>query len=299
MSVVGASIDRYHDRMSTFNLEQYFERIGLRDPARVDIPTLFAVHRSHVEAIAFENLEIQMGGVVTLDDEALQAKMVRRRRGGYCFEQNSLFALALRAIGFEVQTCEARVRQGAAGHVRPRTHMVLSVSCGGREWLADVGFGGDGLVEPIERTDGTSEQAGVLYRTVREGSLSVLQRRVTAGWEDLSAVLPDPAHPIDFQVGNWFTSTYPGSPFVLNLTAQRMVGGMRHILRNLTYSVSRGLDVQTREITRAELVPLLRDTFGLDVPLDATFRALDAGTPVSAAAAGVPSAQAATIGAAT
>jgi arylamine N-acetyltransferase len=108
-----------------------------------------------------------------------------------------------------------------------------------------------------------------------EDSVRVLQRQIAGGWEDLYAIMPNPVHPIDFEVGNWFTSTHPRSPFVLTLTAQRIVDDTRHTLRNLTYSITRGTAVQVREITRPEVVPLLRDTFGLEVPDDATFRALD------------------------
>jgi N-hydroxyarylamine O-acetyltransferase len=186
-----------------------------------------------------------------------------------------VFALALRAIGFDVDTCEARVRLQSGGVVRPRTHMVLRVRVDGRPWLADVGFGADGLMEPLPFDGAEVEQFGVEYRVFREGEIRVLQRACSTGWEDLYAVLPDAVHPIDFEVANWFTSTYPRSPFVLSLTAQRVVAGERHVLRNLTYSIARGAEVRTRELTRAELVPLLRSTFGLDVPDDATFRALD------------------------
>lgn len=100
-----------------------------------------------------------------------------------------------------------------------------------------------------------------------------MQRRVTGEWEDLYVVLPDAAYPADFEVGSWFTSTYPRSPFVLNLTAQRIVGGSRHILRNLTYTVTRAGHCETREVAFSELVPLLRDAFGLDVPEAVDFRA--------------------------
>jgi N-hydroxyarylamine O-acetyltransferase len=216
-----------------------------------------------------------MGGAVRLAPDALEAKMVRRRRGGYCFEQNALFASALRAIGFQLDTCEARVRQGTAGALLPRTHMVLIVRCEGHELLADVGFGGDGLVEPIPVDGSVHEQAGMSFRVVRDGSLRLLQRQAAAQWEDLFVVLPDPVYPVDFEMANWFTSTYTRSPFLLHVTAQRITEGTRHILRNLTYTTVRGLEVSTREISRAELIPLLRETFGLDVPDDATFRALD------------------------
>lgn len=261
--------------MPAFALDDYLARVGYRGKAKADLATLTALHRAHVDAIPFENLEIQMGGAVTLDAEALQAKMVSRRRGGYCFEQNSLFASALSSIGFALQTCEARVRQNAAGITRPRTHMVLNVQCEGREWLADVGFGGDGLVEPLAIDGSHAVQAGAVYRVATEGPLSVLQRQVGGTWEDLYAVLPDPVYAIDFEMANWFTSTYPRSPFVLNLTSQRITNGTRHILRNLTYTIAQGSEIRTQEITRAELVPLLRGVFGLDVPGDARFSALD------------------------
>jgi N-hydroxyarylamine O-acetyltransferase len=264
-----------HPDVSSFPLADYLTRIGYANAVTADLVTLKGLHRAHVDAIPFENLEIQMGGAVILAPKTLEAKMVRRRRGGYCFEQNALFAAALRSIGFAVETCEARVRQGMAGTLLPRTHMVLTVRIDGRDLLADVGFGGDGLIEPIPMDGTVHEQAGVPFRVVREASLRLLQRQAAGKWDDLFVVLPDPVYPVDFEMANWFTSTFTRSPFVLNVTAQRITDGTRHILRNLTYTVVRGSESTSREITRAELVPLLRDTFGLDVPEDAKFRALD------------------------
>jgi N-hydroxyarylamine O-acetyltransferase len=276
------------DPSSSFDLAAYVRRIGHEGPLRADLATLRALHRRHVEAIPFENLDIQMGGAIRLDPASLQAKMVGRRRGGYCFEHNALFALALESVGFAPERCEARVRQNAAGAVRPRTHMVLVVPCEGRPWLADVGFGGDGLLEPLPLDGSVDEQAGVAYRVAAEGGLRVLQRaaaqpadagaaadRGQTGWEDLYAIMPEPVHAVDFEMANWFTSTFPRSPFVLHLTAQRTIGGTRHVLRDLAYSVTRGSRVETRRIARAEVAPLLRDVFGLDVPQDTRFRALD------------------------
>jgi N-hydroxyarylamine O-acetyltransferase len=266
--------------VSEFRLGEYLNRVGHTGGAvQTNVETLKSLHRAHLDAIPFENLDIQMGGSVALDAEALQAKLVRRRRGGYCFEHNTLLSMALRSIGFVLETCEARVRQNAAGAVRPRTHMVLRVRVDGNDWLADVGFGGDGLLEPIALDGGTTVQGGVPYRVSPEQSLRVLQRFIAGGWEDLYAVLPDPVYPIDLEAGNWFTSTHPHSPFVLNLTAQRMSGGTRHILRNLTYSTARGTEVHTRQIERSELIPLLRGIFGIDVEDDARFRAVDGQEP--------------------
>jgi N-hydroxyarylamine O-acetyltransferase len=258
-----------------FDLQEYLGRVGYSGSVAADLDTLRAIHRAHVNAIPFENLDVQMGRGVSLDAEALQTKLVRQRRGGYCFEQNTLLAMALQSIGFDFRTREARVRQRTSGAVLPRTHMVLSVDVAGHPWLADVGFGGDGLVEPIPMDASEHDQLGLVYRVQQDARLAVLQRRSPEGWDDLYAVLPDPVYPIDLLVGNWYTSTFPGSPFVLNLTAQRIAGDTRHVLRNLTYTTRRGDVAETREIDRAQLVPLLRDTFGIDLPDEQTFFAID------------------------
>lgn len=258
-----------------FDLAAYLRRIGVETNPQPDVPTLGALHRAHLRAIPFENLDIQMGKAISLDPAALQAKMVRQRRGGYCFEQNTLFVHALRAIGFECLTCEARVRQNAAGVLRERTHMVLKVVCAGRTWLADVGFGGDGIVSPVAIDGSSSEQFGRVFRIVNNDRMWVLQAERPGEWDDLYAILPVPVFPIDFVVANWFTSTHPESRFVKTLTAQRSTPEERYVLRNLTYSIHRGDRVESRDIQRAELVPLLRDIFLIDVPEGATFRAID------------------------
>src|SRR5262249_5473011 len=149
---------------------------------------------------------------------------------GYCFEQNLLFAAALRELGYAVTTLAARVRYGAQG-VRPRTHMLLAVRVDDADWLADVGFGGDGLLLPVPLADGAeSRQFAWPYRLVAEAGLWVLQSRRGDGWLDLYAFTPEPHHLVDYEVANWFTSTHPQSHFTRTLTAQRPTPEARFIL---------------------------------------------------------------------
>jgi N-hydroxyarylamine O-acetyltransferase len=259
-----------------FDLPAYLARLGVPEASRADLPTLVRLHRAHNAAIAFENLDIQLGRAVELDAASLQAALVARRRGGYCFQQNALFRLALTALGFEPRSREARVRRAAEGRILARTHMVLVVPVDGTGWLADVGFGGEGIAEPVPLDGRSTIQDGWTYRIAREGHLHVLRKARGDGWDDLYAFTDDDVHDVDYAVANWYTSTHPESQFVRTLTAQRIIGDTRHVLRNLSYSVATdGGDWQTRDVTRAELVPLLRDVFGLDVPDEARFRALD------------------------
>src|SRR5688572_23000352 len=144
----------------TFDLSAYLARVGQPPGSGADAATLARLHRAHLAAIPFENLDIQMGLPVELDAVSLQGALVMRRRGGYCFQQNALFRLALSALGFTVHAREARVRFAATLPVPPRTHMVLVVPIDGVEWLVDVGFGANGIAEPIPVDAGPTMQDG-------------------------------------------------------------------------------------------------------------------------------------------
>jgi N-hydroxyarylamine O-acetyltransferase len=253
----------------------YFRRIGIDRPERADLAALRAIHAAHVSSIPFENLDILLGRGIQLDLEHLRAKLVDGGRGGYCFEHNTLLRAVLAELGFTVHTMEARVRAGAAVE-RPRTHMVLVVDLGEEEWLADVGFGGDGPFEPVPM-DGTIAAQGALeYQVASDGPACVLRLRAGEGpWLDQYVFLPQPVLPVDFEMANWFTSTHPRSPFVNTLTAQRTTRDVRYLLRYPTYTEVRSGVPHTRTITRSELLPLLRDVFHIDLPDATTFRAID------------------------
>lgn len=276
--------------LSPEDLAAYFERLGL--PARPeagslrpDLETLTALHRAHALAIPFENLAIHErrgaapGGVpIPLDLPSLVEKLVRRKRGGYCFEHNTLFQAALESLGFAVRAHEARVRMGATG-VLPRTHMALQVRLEGEAWLADVGFGGDGLLEPVPLDGREVEHGFRSYRVVREntgeegGSATVLRMRGAPGpegWIDLYAVEPRPVQPVDVELASWFTSTHPESIFVKVKTAQRLTLEARYALRGRTLTITRpgsggGAEAESRELAEDEVGTVLREVIGIEI----------------------------------
>jgi len=259
-----------------FDLEAYLRRTGYRGPRRADLEALRGLHAAHALAIPFENLAIQLGELpLRLDLDSLQAKLVDGRRGGYCFEHNHLFMAALRAFGFEVVPFEARVRMGATA-LLPRTHMLLEVRQDGRAWLADVGFGGEGLFHPVPMDGEPTTQPPGRYRVALEGGLRVLQSEQPAGWTDLYAFEPTPREPVDFELANWYTSTHPESRFVKTLTAQQLLPDGWRILRGLDFTEVRGGEATHRVLAVAELPALLRESFGLAVPDGARFRAFGA-----------------------
>ncbi len=194
-----------------FDLDAYLERIGLNGR-----PSIARVHRSHLAAIPFENLDPHQGLAVSLEVEDLERKLVSERRGGYCFEQNLLLKAALEALGAEVDMFLARMR-AKPGVVLPRSHLVLRVSENGASWHADVGFA-RGILEPIPFGPGpTQEQSGWSFRVVEDGSELVLQKLAGDEWADVYGFLPQPVPLIDVEMSNWWTSTHPRSLFVTGL----------------------------------------------------------------------------------
>ncbi len=257
-----------------FNLEAYLARIGYGGKLDATAETLRDLHLAHAVSIPFENLDIQMGLPIHLDLASLQDKLVRRRRGGYCFEQNTLFQAALKTLGFNPRPCEARVRFGNVVEMA-RTHMLLLVGVGGAEFLCDVGFGGEGLLHPVPMDGAEHTQFLATCRVVPEGNLLVLQSLRREGWFDLYAFVPEARAPIDFVVANWYTSTHPQSRFVTTLTAQLPTPEARYVLRNRTLVTSRGSEPETRELEDAELFEVLWTRFGLEVIPGTRLRALE------------------------
>src|ERR1700722_4890159 len=142
----------------SLDLDAYLCRIGYTGPRTPTIDVLRAIHRAHLQTIPFENLDALAGTPVHLDLPRIEAKLVHGRRGGLCFEQNSLLAAALEALGFTTTSLAARVH--LADKISGRHHMLLDVAVDGESWLADVGFGFNGFLEPLPRSGAIVEQSG-------------------------------------------------------------------------------------------------------------------------------------------
>ncbi|MFF9815371.1 arylamine N-acetyltransferase [Streptomyces sp. NPDC014006] len=272
-----------------FDLDSYLQHIGWQGERRPDAVTLRGVHLAHLRSIPFENLDALRGTAPSLGIADLTAKLLRSRRGGYCYEHNTLFAHALEALGFRVTRLAARVVVGADRlHSRPRTHMALLAEAPDdpQPYLADVGFGALGaLLEAVPLTAGTEfRDAGRRHRLVqaphrgplpmwvleahRPGKADVTEQaagrqhteiaeRTEAadgaenGWEAQYAFTVEPFEHPDFEVINWHIATNPRSPFSRRLHAQRLTadGGHLSLDDRLLTTTSADGTVTERELT--------------------------------------------------
>jgi len=255
------------------DMDAYLARIGYEGALSPAIETLTGLHYAHTTSIPFENLDILRGDEISLDLSALQTKLVTNRRGGYCFEQNTLFAAVCEALGFPVTRLAARVRFGSTD-VRPRTHMLLCVLVDSEPWLADVGFGRVGPLYPMrmDQSEAVAQGAWAL-RVMKEEGIHVLQSREGEGWLDLYSFTTEPQYPVDFEVANHYTSTYPGSPFVHNLIVQRASAQARWSLHNRELTEESSEQKNTETVwDDAALLETLREIFDLHFPAGTRFR---------------------------
>ena len=249
-----------------FDLNSYLDRLGLSDRE----PGLAAVHRAHATTIVFDNFDPSTGRPVVLDTDRLADKMIGRGRGGYCFEHNMLFKAVLEELEIgPVELMLARVRIGGTGEDRPLDHLLLRVTEDSRPWLADVGFGGGGLLDPLPFEVGVeTNQSGWLYRLVEDGSELVLQVFQDGGWTDMYGFIPEPVPFIDVEVSNWYTATHPMSSMVSGLMVGRR--SPDRCLSLFAYEeavlVERpaGGASEVIEVARTDVPGLLAERFGIE-----------------------------------
>jgi N-hydroxyarylamine O-acetyltransferase len=198
-------------------LSQYLERIGYQGDLGVNLETLTALHRAHLAAIPYENLEIHRDGYITVHEADAFQKIVVNRRGGWCYEMNGLLAWALREIGFDVTLLASTVNRQPTGKTIEGNHLILLVKLD-RLYLADVGFG-NGLREPIPLESGSYRQGFLDYHLRHDGERWWFQNHIHGG-AGFDFTLD--AHELeDFAKQSHELQTWEGSGFVRNTVCFR------------------------------------------------------------------------------
>jgi N-hydroxyarylamine O-acetyltransferase len=255
------------------DLDAYLTRIGHHGPVTATEACFAALHEAHLAAIPFENLDVMRGREIRLDLPGLEAKLVDGRRGGYCFEHNTLFKAVLDRIGFRTQILTARVRPGS-DRITPRLHMLLRVETENGAFLADVGFGARGLLRPIPLLpDIIHHVPGAAYRLRQESREWILEGDVGADdFIDYYAFTLEPQYPVDIEVANHYTATHPESYFRRSAIAELTRADRRLILKGYRLEIHRGDDCAIRELAgEAERLAVLAREFGLVFPFGTCF----------------------------
>jgi N-hydroxyarylamine O-acetyltransferase len=253
-----------------FDIGSYLLRISYDGPSEPSLAALGAIVSAHVAAIPYENIDVLLKRGIRLDVTSLQQKLVHAGRGGYCFEQNALLEAALESLGFAVTRLAGRLVRGgpvSAPEVA-RTHKLLRVDLPEGPYIVDVGFGNLTPTGPIalcpEQVQATPHEP---FRLMPHGTEFVLQSRLGDVWDSLYRFPLEPVPAIDFQMANWFTSTFPSGLFANNLIVARPIAGGRATVYNRRFTIR---DCDNRTTRRAldgisDYRDVLVEQFGLEL----------------------------------
>jgi N-hydroxyarylamine O-acetyltransferase len=250
------------------DLDAYFARVQWGGGTAPTHDTLAGLLRAQVERIPFENLDVLLGRGVRLDLATLQDKLVRRHRGGYCFEHATLFAAVLEALGFAVVRHSARVVMARPRSEAPRSHMLLTVTLPQGRFIADPGLGGHAPRAPLPlMTDAPVEVDGDVHWLCRDADYWVMRTRTPERDADCWASTLEHDNLVDFEVGNHFTATHPDSPFVNRLMLSAFTPtGRVHVMNRDVTEWRDGVPHARQLASRGELRDLLASSFGFDLP---------------------------------
>lgn len=248
-----------------FDCDAYLQRINHTGDISPTEKHLKELHHAHLYTIPFENFDILLGKGINLEPKALFDKLVRKKRGGYCFEQNGLFLMALNAFGFDTRVLLGRVH--ITGTPGGRSHQLTLITLQGKQWIADVGFGDDTprtpfpleLDQPIIhdgqkiRLTGT-EKFGFMVQALKDGQ-----------WLNLYSFDLGYVCPADIKYGNYFTSTHPESFFTSGCVAALPVQNGVFTLFNNTLKSVIGEKEDIQELADGQsYLDALKNYFGIE-----------------------------------
>lgn len=265
------------------DVDKYLERVGLTDlraPYAADLATLKKIMAAQSKSIPFENIDVVQKKLISIDPKDVWEKLVDRRRGGYCFEQNTLLKVVLEAMGYAAEPLLCRVRWGRPDDTEEPnttfTHLALKVRTqDGGTFLADVGFAGTNSVEPVKMDAGAVGQdlpeGRFRISPSKHGGCRVLELSVKGAWRSLYEWREEKAALVDQECCNWFSCTHPAARFTSQFFVCKIVGdGERHHILNDAYVIRKGFGPDSR-VTRetisgkARLESLVVEVFGISL----------------------------------
>ena len=261
-------------RVAGHDLGAYLRRLGVREPGPPGVVALRRLHAAHVEIVAYEAIDIQLGQLTSIDPGDSVRRIARSGRGGYCYHLNGAFSVLLRALGYDVRWHRAGVQNRSdscppgvaiANHLAVTVHGLVTSDCPSGVWLVDAGLG-DGLHEPLPLHEGSYVQGPFRYQIRRSAA-------EPGGWRfehdprggvtgmdfaDRAATLAD------FLPRHRFLSRSPQSSFVRTCIVQRRDASGSDILAGCVLRRLAAAPSQDRTLdTQADWFAVLADIFGL------------------------------------
>jgi N-hydroxyarylamine O-acetyltransferase len=251
--------------MTVVDTSAYLERIAYSGVTEPTAATLRAIHRAHLFTVPFENLDIALGRTIAIDETMILNKIIRLRRGGFCYELNGAFAALLRGLGFQVTLLSARVPRANFSEGPEFDHLALRVDLE-EPWLADVGFG-ESFLEPLRLEPGVEQldPAGSFRLTEKRDRIQMERSGSEGMWKPQYSFSLQPHRLEDFSAMCHYHQTSPASHFTQNRICSRATPDGRITLSGMKLITTTNGHREERILSSEEQwISVLREQFGVE-----------------------------------
>ncbi len=247
---------------------QYLHRIGLTGPLPLTADTLTRVITAHYLTVPYENLDVLAGVPISLTEDALYDKIVKRHRGGYCFELNAALGALLTGMGFSLEHLTGRFIMGEPEGIMPmRRHHILLVTLPEGQYLADAGIMREScrVAHPfqvgVEQFDGVAN-----YRLSQNDVFGYIMEQAYPGepYAPMFGFTMERQYPDDFVMPSFFCEKHPDSPFNKGyMVGIRNANGSYNLVNSAFKTLVGGTVTETKQVAEAEIPGVLAEVFGL------------------------------------
>lgn len=254
--------------MNDQEITQYLSRIHLSE-YKINLESLTQLQKHHLEYIPFENLDIVVGRAIDLEHNHLFSKVILQKRGGYCFELNTLYAKLLTAIGFSAKPVLGRVWLSNPNRTPPRNHLAYLVELQGKTYLTDVGFAGLTSKIPLDINESTpvNDNDGLMRVLKIADNEFMIQRHNEKEWTNLYSIENIEISEEDINISNYYMSTHPNSHLIHHKCVGRNTDQGRIGLFNNKLSVRKGIKAAGKKRIRFgdDWIETIKNEFSLNL----------------------------------
>ena len=237
---------------------RYLKRISFEKQNEATVDYLTKLQKHHMEIIPFENLDVTRKVEIKLDLDRFYEKIIRNKRGGFCYELNGLFQNLLTELGIQSHLISCTVKK-TNGWAKPNTHAAIIVNLD-KPYLVDVGFG-DSARQPIPLSGEERKDVSGTYRVMKNDDGSFDLQRFEEDWRILYRFSESVKQLEDFTEGCLYNQISPDSTFTHGdiVTIATEVG--RISLSGLTVTVTKNGEKEKWELKADEKDNFIQKNF--------------------------------------
>ncbi|KPH65278.1 hypothetical protein AMS58_20665 [Pseudoalteromonas porphyrae] len=249
-------------------IKNYLATLLVNTHAQLDLDLVSHMQAAHLAQYSFSSINALQDKVLSLEPKILFERLIEQREGGYCFEHNKIFHLALEALGFDVKILIGRVMLNGQTQ-NPRSHRLILLTLDNKQYLIDVGFGVSTPIIPLPIDKSGLHQQGVNTYQVKRTDNFIEVKQTQPELKYIYRIELGEFYESDCEIAHFYSHQHQSAAFVNNLVVSRIADSERFLIRNNQYFYWNEKNKHSTELaitSSAQLYQLITEVFKIQVP---------------------------------